>query len=238
MHTCFNILTFFFLFNATVAFSSVNTTAVASGDWSSQTVWSCNCIPASNANVVIPENVTVTITESILLIGPVEITVTVNGTLNLGEGSLYLDSNDAITLGEHGRIASHGRSGAGLYFGKVPVLISALLPLQGSNTITAGKLPPRMIGFMAEQDGKEVQIRWSSIHWFDYDVFILERSSDGVQFAAIDEQKTKDITNYVYYDAQPLDGLTYYRLTAKRKKQNDESVVIVTSREMIRKVTY
>lgn len=78
-------------------------------------------------------------------------------------------------------------------------------------------LPMDLITFEATRVGKEVQLNWITENELEVDYYTLEKSNDGVQFEAINEQKAKgngrsNNNRYNYLDTKPFVGVNYYRL--------------------------
>ncbi|MBK8608653.1 MAG: T9SS type A sorting domain-containing protein [Chitinophagaceae bacterium] len=67
----------------------------------------------------------------------------------------------------------------------------------------------------AETD-KKVKIFWTTQYEKDNSHFEIDRSIDGVNFTKVAEIPGKNLngnlTDYVYYDQQALDGISFYRL--------------------------
>ena len=77
-------------------------------------------------------------------------------------------------------------------------------------------LPISLTGFDASADDGSVMLRWSTATETNNDYFTLERSSDAENFTAIGFVRGAGNSNrnieYVYTDASPLEGISYYRL--------------------------
>jgi len=92
----------------------------------------------------------------------------------------------------------------------------------GSGIITAGSgpLPVELVSFKAVPQNNRVFLSWATASEINNDYFIVERSADGLEYAAIAQVKGNGTTNtfnsYQSYDNQPLEGISYYRL-----KQHD-----------------
>jgi len=191
-------------------------TATGNGNWNTPGIWSCNCVPGNDDNVIIPVGRSVTITGTkILLLGPV-INITVAGELVLG--NLSLDSNDVLIIEEGGRLRGSGFlnfvfSGIG-----VPVALGMGQTLPGPRTITNGTLPVALAYFKGEAYDDQVNLSWSSLTEKNVDYFTLARSRDGFNFdtlaqiAATGNAVTQQF--YSYTDVAPFAGTSYYRLQA------------------------
>lgn len=77
-------------------------------------------------------------------------------------------------------------------------------------------LPVDLILFSAKQQERVIQIEWRTSSENNSDHFILEKSTDGIQFNPIAKLNakgnSKDISYYDYTDRFPTNGLQYYRL--------------------------
>ena len=79
-------------------------------------------------------------------------------------------------------------------------------------------LPIDLLYFRATGAQTHVRFDWATASEENFDYFLVERSSDLLQFQQIDTIKGKGgshiKTNYAYHDFYPLAGLNYYRLKA------------------------
>ena len=77
-------------------------------------------------------------------------------------------------------------------------------------------LPITLLSFQATPNKKTVRLNWTTASEINNDYFTIERSSNGSSFAAIGNVKgsgnTSDLTKYTFVDAQPINGINYYRL--------------------------
>jgi hypothetical protein len=81
-------------------------------------------------------------------------------------------------------------------------------------------LPVTIVGANAFLKEKGVQVEWSTATESNVDKYIIERSFNGREFAAISSVTAKnDITgaNYSFFDGSPLAGVNYYRIKAVDK---------------------
>ena len=77
-------------------------------------------------------------------------------------------------------------------------------------------LPVELIAFDARVLDDAVELRWSTAQEKNNDYFSIERSADGRQFlplAQVAGRNADYTTAYTLTDAQPLTGLSYYRLS-------------------------
>ena len=77
-------------------------------------------------------------------------------------------------------------------------------------------LPIELLSFSGEVAGETVELKWVTAWEKNNDIFVVERSEDGVNFTAIGEVHgagdRQAEFSYNFTDAQPLQGIAYYRL--------------------------
>lgn len=87
--------------------------------------------------------------------------------------------------------------------------------LNGANPSGTG-LPVKLLFFTGRKVENYSQLDWATAIEIDNDKFIVERSTDAIQFEAIDSVKGAGNTtvqqNYQWLDKSPLSGWNYYRL--------------------------
>ncbi|MNK17962.1 hypothetical protein D3C87_361590 [compost metagenome] len=85
------------------------------------------------------------------------------------------------------------------------------------NTITP--LPVKLIGFTAKVQQAAVLVKWLTETETNNDYFLLERSSDGVNYNPLTKVASKGSAGYSYQftDDRPLSGTNYYRLSQTDK---------------------
>jgi len=88
-----------------------------------------------------------------------------------------------------------------------------------AGTPDAGNLPLQLLEFDGQLVNKdEVQLHWLTQNEVDIDHFILEHSTDGINYSLINEQAPKGNglgavdNNYNYLHSNPSTGINYYRL--------------------------
>ncbi|MFK8007862.1 MAG: T9SS type A sorting domain-containing protein [Saprospiraceae bacterium] len=99
----------------------------------------------------------------------------------------------------------------------------------GANTLTAtsftstvngfeisAALPVELTSFDAKKSDEEVILNWNTASEINNDYFEIEHSNDGTDFTRIGNMEGKGQSNlsndYRFIDAQPNNGLNYYRL--------------------------
>jgi hypothetical protein len=96
-------------------------------------------------------------------------------------------------------------------------------------------LPLRLVHFSGNRQGNNIVLKWKTEEEVNTSHFIVERSSDGVHFSAIQQVKTTGNTagNYSAIDNQPLPGKLFYRLQMVDKdgKFTNSTIIIINSDE-------
>ena len=92
----------------------------------------------------------------------------------------------------------------------------------GTRNHLVSPLPVELVHFEAVNNGKAVDIHWTTVSEKDNAYFTLEKSPDGLSFEALTVREgtgnSNTTTHYHEQDLSPYEGLSYYRL-----KQNDHS---------------
>lgn len=78
-------------------------------------------------------------------------------------------------------------------------------------------VPIELFSFKAKKVAEDVaEIRWITLSEIEHNYFILERSSDGINFDALTRVQSKGgedtKADYEVYDKEPIQGINYYRL--------------------------
>ena len=92
----------------------------------------------------------------------------------------------------------------------------SLAPPNPLDLVTGFLLPVELLDFVAEVNKDEVHIRWATTTELDNDYFLLEHSTDGVDFKVLGELPgrgfTTNISVYEWTHEEPAAGVNYYRL--------------------------
>jgi hypothetical protein len=84
----------------------------------------------------------------------------------------------------------------------------------GSITITL--LPVELISFDAQLKERQVELTWVSSSEFQNDYYTIEKTTDGIHYEFVGTQtatgNSAQINSYSLYDANPYQGVSYYRL--------------------------
>jgi hypothetical protein len=81
--------------------------------------------------------------------------------------------------------------------------------------IVSGTLPVTLLSFGGKKEGSSVSLHWEAEGATDLDHFIVERSTNGVNFLPVGREQGQPVrhrTSYAHKDLQPLAGVNYYRL--------------------------
>lgn len=97
-------------------------------------------------------------------------------------------------------------------------VVSSFSPFTfGSLTSLVNPLPIELIDLRAEEtDALEVEVSWETASEYHNDYYTVQRSKDGYQFEDLGQVDAKDQPSrkqqYHYFDKDPYEGLSYYRL--------------------------
>lgn len=79
-----------------------------------------------------------------------------------------------------------------------------------------GSLPVEFTTIRATKNAKSVDVAWQTASELNNEMFVVERSKDGINFTAIGEVEGQGtstrIQNYLLTDDAPLSGVSYYRV--------------------------
>lgn len=206
-------------------------TAVSSGSWGTNSVWSCNCQPSSSDNIVIPAGFTITASGPIILfLGPV-INITIGGTLVLNNASLQIDGSDVVNILSGGKITGTGLLGGSVYSGVMPIFVASGSTVSGPQTITNGTLPIKLVYFESSTTGDGIFLKWASSEERELDYYDIERSNDGKSFSSISTIDSKDENGaeYTFIDTAPFPATSYYRLGAVYVDGSREEMKVIKS---------
>ncbi|GAA0876817.1 hypothetical protein GCM10009118_32270 [Wandonia haliotis] len=152
-----------------------------------------------------------------------------NGGLNTLNGILYI-GNDQLSFD----LPEQGGSGVTMavlvnpcdYRDQIPQPpVQATIHIQGpgiSNQVNApcelagSPLPVELTAFEGVQNGNGIRLNWTTASERNNDYFIIQKSTNGTDFATIDYVKGSGTTtveqNYVFEDQEPAKGVNYYKL--------------------------
>ncbi|MBL0136776.1 MAG: metallophosphoesterase [Chitinophagaceae bacterium] len=85
----------------------------------------------------------------------------------------------------------------------------------------AASLAISLLKFDVYQKNETALLQWSSAYEVDNDYYIIERSTNGIDYNIQISMKgagnSQSVTNYEYIDSKPVEGINYYRLIQKDK---------------------
>jgi hypothetical protein len=121
------------------------------------------------------------------------------------DGTIWQNEGNTVTSGS--TASGSVTSGNVTWFS--PFTIASISP--------AGPLPIELLDFTAKYNGKDaVDLKWVTATELNNDYFTVERSADAANFNEIlNKDGAGNSTHTIHYkaiDAEPLSGLTYYRL--------------------------
>ena len=228
-------------------------TGAVSTDWNNAANWSDKVVPTSTTSIVIP---TPPINQPVIsgdvaiggitLDGSIDLngnSLTVNGDIS-GPGFLKGSSTSSLTVAGNGSI---------LYFDTAHNSLKNLTINVPNGTVTLGNhlfvygtvnqdsgsfvtannltLVLPVIGLKASAlvtPANEVKIKWSILAQKDIASFSIEHSLDGVTFKTLETQKISSNQLYEYKDANPTNGINYYRVKATSYKGETTYSNVVT----------
>ncbi|HWZ22047.1 MAG TPA: T9SS type A sorting domain-containing protein, partial [Cytophagaceae bacterium] len=110
----------------------------------------------------------------------------------------------------------------------------------GTGTLGCFPLPVDLMSFTATKKNETVVLDWTTASEKNNNKFVIERSSDGINWVSIGEVmgvgNTNSITNYTFTDANPLDGTSYYhfrQIDINGNASVSRALVVFTSDQLI-----
>ncbi|MBI5372502.1 MAG: T9SS type A sorting domain-containing protein [Sphingobacteriales bacterium] len=151
------------------------------------------------------------------------LSVTVTWFAGSGCGSSYITDYTKLTLAHFsgGSWSDHGGtpSGNNTTGSIIRTGVTSFSPFTlGSTVVDANPLPVSFSDVKAFEKGSGIQVDWTNLTESDINSYVIERSSNGVDFNAIGQQAPRsnqaDKASYTYLDAAPLPGTNFYRVKA------------------------
>lgn len=221
----FSSLFFFVTFNQATAKTY---TAIANGNWTSSSTWTCDpagcTTPNAGDDINIPSPYTVTIPNNTSIdftSGTTTINIT-GGTLAFGNpgSNLILTSSSVINWTSGSLIPSSNANHVAIQIGTWVYKhsgLSALSPPFQLNASGGMSLPIELIGFSVKSiNTTAFLLHWQTASERNNEKFIVEHSTDGRAFSTIGEQRgagtTLETQTYRFVHEEPAFGLNYYRL--------------------------
>jgi hypothetical protein len=95
-----------------------------------------------------------------------------------------------------------------------------------------GPLPVSFVKFNATKVNEKVKLNWVTALEFNNLHFLVERSTDGRGFNTIGKiegrNQYEELSNYEFWDNQPLEGINYYRITQVDTDNSRTSTMILS----------
>jgi hypothetical protein len=206
------LMLFLVLLAGTTQLKAVKKFAVINnGDWSNPLTWG-GSLPGNNDTIVIPAGLTVvadinspTYTNmQILILGT--LTFDPGQKINICPGGVYIAPGGTVMGGNGG--SRINICGTNVWNG--PTTLSGPVSL-GSTT-----LPVELLSFSGSQVGFEVRLDWVTVSETNNAYFIVERSTDGLEFSAVGRVTGSGTSsqqhNYLLADKVIDTKTVYYRL--------------------------
>lgn len=187
--------------------------AIANGNWSSPSTWSCGRVPASNDTMWIPVGFTVQVDIN---------SPTYANMLIIIDGNLFFDVGQKISICPGGvYISPTGSMGGGNPGSKLNICGTTMWNgpevIGGPVTFGTVVLPVELVEYSGELNSNgEVAISWSTATETNNSHFTIERSTNGLTFEEIGRVvghgNSSQMLDYTYFDLAPVAGTNYYRL--------------------------
>ncbi|SKC81463.1 T9SS type A sorting domain-containing protein [Ohtaekwangia koreensis] len=115
--------------------------------------------------------------------------------------------------------------------------VTTFSPFALGSTSPNNPLPVKLLSFTADQKGDKVLLEWKTVWEKDNDFFVIERSSDGLNYHTVGRQPASGnssiIQHYIMEDHTPYLGRSYYRI--KQTDVNGATEYLDTKTITIRK---
>ncbi|MGE0567785.1 MAG: T9SS type A sorting domain-containing protein [Bacteroidia bacterium] len=234
------ILLFFLLLTG---FSQAQTTctATASGDWLTPGIWSCGHTPTCGDLVIIPSAITVSVNSQVDLSGcntaacdgnctgtcaatGIDLYIATGGYLKFKNGNkLKLPCCSHIVSAPGATIQPGSGGGSSNY---IEICTDKVWTSDSGNVVgtncfpkPCNPLPVEFIGFTGNLEVKVVFLKWTTASESNNLHFVVEKSSDGLNFYSIGKEKSKGFMgnssvalNYDFIDNDLKHPRYYYRL--------------------------
>lgn len=209
-------------------------TACASGNYTNAATWSCGCVPSGFDQINIPFGCTVTISSAVNLTtggppAPCNTLVNISGVLYFSGNASRLDmvATAAIVLNVGAKITTSDSTNNSQKInigGGTAEWDSKNGTLFGPLIISNIGLPIELLDFSGTCVNSGIQISWSTATELDNESFLIEKSSNGMEWSLVTKipgnGTTGTVHHYIHtdYEVNPNE-LRYYRLSQIDKDQ-------------------
>lgn len=148
-------------------------------------------------------------------------------------------SNSVFDVSTLNQMWSSGKNSAANATIIAPAGVSINANLLTGTTGCIPPLPVDMISFTAVKKNGTVVLDWSTASEKNNNKFVIERSSDGINWVPIGEVmgagNTNSFTSYTFTDIDPLDGTSYYHLRQidKDGSSSDSKILVVNTSDQL-----
>jgi hypothetical protein len=133
---------------------------------------------------------------------------------------LCVGHRETCTLGHPGWVrmagTASGSTGVGGTGSATATGFTSYSPITFGTKNNSNPLPVELLEFSASCDGQKVETRWMTASETNNDYFTLERSADASRWEYVSRIDGAGNSNqplsYLYYDENPYEGISYYRL--------------------------
>ena len=203
-----NILSLTFLICTIQTFAATRTySGLSGGNWLVATNWSPTGVPVAGDDVYIPAGKTVIVTGNL---GPVIRTVVVEGVIDLTDNG-KLEVSTGAYLNGAGRLLGNSPNDQ-FRIGPDTYANTAMNSLTGNFGSFANTYPVEISSLKSYNYPNHIALVWQLFNEYNFDRFIVQRSSDAINFATIGELPSSGPKEYSYIDETPTMGDNYYRL--------------------------
>ncbi|MGZ5190159.1 MAG: alkaline phosphatase D family protein [Flavisolibacter sp.] len=163
-----------------------------------------------------------------------------DGTVDPAPGANYIYTNPSNTFGQYGIVdVSDNGTLLSITFTGYRVTsagVETQLSTFNFSRATGNPLPIKLKSFTAKAINEKVQLNWEVSEQTNCDKYIVEKSTDGINFTSLAEVNCKLSDKYTLIDDKTVTGNNYYRLkmveTNGQYKYSDVSKVMIASKPM------
>jgi hypothetical protein len=234
----FYLLVFVILVSAS-SFAATITAKSTGGPWNQVSTWNLNRLPQDGDVIKIPANVTVTINGYVINLTNIyldvsgTLTITGGGQLNItstpsaNNALIYVESGGKITTGDNSNnqpltFKVGNSTPANLFTSDAnnaitgPVYYNGIGTTWQSGSPSAIPLPVKFASFALARQQSDILVQWATAQEMNSKSFIIERSSDGTNWATVATisaaGQSNTLLDYSYTDRNINGSIFYYRI--------------------------